>query len=195
MFDPVNSRVRGPLEILLDTAMEDMGIPEEEECGIPSSSDYKDLKESWTLGDSFWSGSNVARANAIGQDLVPPFTWVSSSGASFSHIDLVMHTSSFTRTTVDTQAVFTSDHRLLQRQKRHLMSSMLDSSGRTVEDNEGVKKVEYNFYKDLYNTKATDDTLIVWILSQLESDSEQDEREEEKDPELMLEELTLWQEP
>ncbi|MGH0136157.1 UNVERIFIED_CONTAM: hypothetical protein FKN15_025583 [Acipenser sinensis] len=74
------------------------------------------------------------------------------------------------------------------REKRHLMSSMLDSSGRIVEDSEGVKKVVENFYRDLYNIKATDDTLIEWFLSQLEPDSVWDE-EEEKDPELTLEEL------
>ncbi|MGH0124288.1 UNVERIFIED_CONTAM: hypothetical protein FKN15_017975 [Acipenser sinensis] len=69
------------------------------------------------------------------------------------------------------------------------MSSVLDSSGRIVEDSEGVKVVE-NFHRDLYNIKATDDTLIEWFLSQLEPDSVRDEEEEEKDPELTLEELT-----
>ncbi|MGH0133995.1 UNVERIFIED_CONTAM: hypothetical protein FKN15_065371 [Acipenser sinensis] len=106
-----------------------------------------------------------------GRDLVPPFTWVSSSGTSFSCIDLVLHT----KTAVDTQAVFFSDHRLLQktREKQHLMSSMLDSSGRIVEFIERVKKVVENFYRDLYNIKATDDTLIEWFLSQLKPDSEE----------------------
>ncbi|XP_066564894.1 uncharacterized protein LOC136753021 [Amia ocellicauda] len=48
-----------------------------------------------------------------GRDLVPFFTWVSSSGSSFSRIDLVLLSKPLERTAMSSEAVFFSDHRLL----------------------------------------------------------------------------------
>ncbi|MGH0146695.1 UNVERIFIED_CONTAM: hypothetical protein FKN15_026291 [Acipenser sinensis] len=76
---PCMGKTRGPLEVLLDTALEDMGIPLDAKCGISSSPDYRVLKESWTLGDSFWSGSNIARADGVGILFKNPFITSHSS--------------------------------------------------------------------------------------------------------------------
>ncbi|KAL1021861.1 hypothetical protein UPYG_G00019010, partial [Umbra pygmaea] len=44
-----------------------------QECGIP----YKEmdglLEEEWTLGSSFWSGSNISRADGVGILMTNPF--------------------------------------------------------------------------------------------------------------------------
>ncbi|XP_066554865.1 uncharacterized protein LOC136744565 [Amia ocellicauda] len=44
-----------------------------QECGIPFQKEYKDLRDTWTLGESFWSGSNVSRADGIAVLLKNPF--------------------------------------------------------------------------------------------------------------------------
>lgn len=37
-----------------------------QECGIPFMRNYKYLKDQWTAGNSYWSGSNVERAAGVG---------------------------------------------------------------------------------------------------------------------------------
>ncbi|XP_066570713.1 uncharacterized protein LOC136759645 [Amia ocellicauda] len=44
-----------------------------EECGILFQKEYKDLQDTWTLGESFWSGSNVSRAEGMAVFLKNPF--------------------------------------------------------------------------------------------------------------------------
>ena len=44
-----------------------------QECGIPFRELDGALGEEWRLGDSLWSGSNIARADGVGALIKNPF--------------------------------------------------------------------------------------------------------------------------
>ncbi|KAJ7999905.1 hypothetical protein DPEC_G00199260 [Dallia pectoralis] len=136
-----------------------------QECGIP----YKEmdglLEEGWTLGSSFWSGSNIARADGVGILMTNPYilsapggggdfncalrdedrskqrrdrsskelqaiiddfsltdvggsipptpTWVSSSGASYSRIDMFLLSPGLRMRSLTSEVAHFSDHRMV----------------------------------------------------------------------------------
>ena len=49
-----------------------------QECGFPFRELEGALREEWRLGDSLWSGSNIARADGVGTLIKNPFVKITS---------------------------------------------------------------------------------------------------------------------